>query len=233
MDITEFENKEKPKKKKSVVLKPDATEGETAWLTTYADMMTLLMTFFVFLLAISSPDEGKYKEMMRRLGDSLGAAEGAFEEVEEETLESIMNKIEAYIASENLTNDIILTQDSRGIVLYAGNDIAFETGDTTLLEDTKIFLNNISKILENVSYKILVEGHTDDIPIQSEKFPSNWELSANRAGSVVRHFLETGNISPSRLIPAGYADIKPRFAATPENRKRNRRLEIIILREKF
>lgn len=227
-------NSEKKIKKKDYGFFRSADEKEdSTWLITYADMMTLLLTFFVFLMSISTPEPAKYIEMMRRLGDALGAGKGAFEAVEEETLASIMQKIETYINSENLSNDIILTQDSRGIVLYASDNIFFKSGDTAFMDDAKIFFNNISKILKNVSYKILIEGHTDDVPIQSDKFPSNWELSANRAGSVVRYLINTGNISPSRLVPAGYADIKPRFPPTPENRAKNRRIEIIILKEKF
>lgn len=208
-------------------------DGSGDWILTYADMMTLLMTFFIFLLSISSPDPKKYQEMMRQVGEALGAGEGAFEAVEEETLESVMEKIETYIESENLTEDIFLTRDSRGVVIYTGSEIAFESGETELLEETEIFLKNLSKILNKSSYKIVIESHTDDVPFRSEKFPSNWELSANRAGAVVRYLINTGNISPSRLIPSGYAGFKPRFPSTPENRAKNQRIEIIILREKF
>lgn len=208
-------------------------DEDSSWLITYADMMTLLMTFFIFLLSISSPDPKKYQEMMRHVGDALGAGKGAFEAVEEETLGSIMKKIEAYIESENLTEDIFLTRDSRGIVIYTNSKIAFKSGETELLEGTEIFLKNLSKILKKSSYKILIEGHTDDVPFRSEKFPSNWELSANRAGAVVRYLINTGNISPARLIPSGYAGYKPRFQPTPENRAKNQRIEIVILRVKF
>tara|TARA_B100000315_G_scaffold83731_1_gene76760 strand:+ start:13773 stop:14474 length:702 start_codon:yes stop_codon:yes gene_type:complete len=208
-------------------------DDDPGWILTYADMTTLLMTFFIFLLSISSPDPKKYEEMMRRVGDALGGGEGAFEAVEEETLESIMKKIEGYIENENLTDDIVITKDPRGIVIYAGSFIAFESGETELLEATEIFLKNFSKILKKSSYKIIIEGHTDDVPFQSEKFPSNWELSANRAGAVVRFLINTGNISPSRLIPSGYAGFKPRFPSTPENRVKNQRIEIVVLREKF
>ncbi len=223
---------EKRARKNYGFFKEEEQADESAWLSTYADMMTLLLTFFVFLLAISSPDPKKYEEMMRRMGEALGAAEGAFEAVEEETLESIMEKIEAYIKSENLKDEIILTQDPRGIVIYGSNDVFFESGGTGLLEDPRVFLKNISKILKNSSYKVLIEGHTDDIPIQSAIFPSNWELSANRSSAVVRYFIETG-LSPSRLISSGYAEFRPRFPATPENRAKNRRVEIVVLREKF
>ncbi len=118
-------------------------------------------------------------------------------------------------------------------MIYAGSNIAFESEETKLLEPTEIFLKNLSKILKKSSYKIIIEGHTDDVPFQSKKFPSNWELSANRAGAVVRYLINTGNISPSRLIPSGYAGFKPRFPPTPENRVKNQRIEIVILREKF
>lgn len=233
MEKEEFNVKKKTAKKDYGFLKKDDQEEDSAWLLTYADLMTLLLTFFIFLLSISSPDTRKYHEMMRRLGDAFGAGEGAFEVVEEETLESVMNKIEGLITRENLERDIILTQDPRGIVLYSSNDIVFEPGKTVILEDTKLFLDNVSQILKNVSYKIIVEGHTDDVPIQTREFPSNWELSANRASAVVRYLIATDNIAPSRLIPAGYADVKPRFPPTPENRMRNSRIEFIVLREKF
>lgn len=212
---------------------PRGDDDSGAWVVTYADMTTLLLTFFIFLLSISSPDPKKYQEMMRHVGNALGAGEGAFEAVEEETLESIMKKIGAYIENENLTDTIVLTQDPRGIVIYAGSNIAFESGEANILEPTEIFLKNLSRILKKSSYKIIIESHTDDVPFQSKKFPSNWELSANRAGAIVRYLINTGNISPSRLIPSGYAGFKPRFPLTPENRVKNQRIEIVILREKF
>ena len=223
----------KRKKKNYGFFSSQAGDEDSAWLVTYSDMMTLLMTFLIFLLSISSPDPKKYKEMMRRVGDALGGGVGAFEAIEEETLESIMEKIEAYIESENLAEDIFLTQDPRGIVIYASSNIAFEPGKTELLEPTEIFLKNLSKILKKTSYKIVIESHTNDLPLESKEFSSNWELSANRAGAIVRYLINTGNISPSRLVPSGYAGFNPRFPATPENRVKNQRIEIVILREKF
>ena len=211
----------------------DGGEDDSSWLLTYGDMMTLLLTFFIFLLSISSPDPKKYEEMMRRVGDALGGGKGAFEEVEEETLESLMKKIEAYINSENLTENIFVARDPRGIVIYAGSNLTFEEGEAELLEETEIFLKNLSRILNKTSYKILIEGHTDDLPFQSERYPSNWELSTSRASAVARYLIKTENISPSRLIPSGYAGFKPRFPLTPENRAKNQRIEIIVMREKF
>ncbi|MBI3600596.1 MAG: OmpA family protein [Nitrospinae bacterium] len=98
-------------------------------------------------------------------------------------------------------------------------------------EEIKYFLESVNEIVKDVPYKILVEGHTDDVPIKTERFPSNWELSSSRASSVVKYFIEKG-IAPQRLSAVGYAEFKPRFPKTPENRPKNRRVEIIILRER-
>lgn len=208
-------------------------DKDSSWLIVYSDMMTLLMTFFVLLWSMSTPDPTKYKEMMRHVGDALGADKGGFEAVEEETLESLMKKIKTYIEGENLSNDIFIEKESRGVLIYTGSDIAFEPEGAELREETKIFLKNISKILKKSSYKITIEGHTDDVPFQSEKFPSNWELSTSRASAAARYFIDTGNIAPQRIITAGYAGFKPRFPATPENRAKNQRIEIIVMKEKF
>lgn len=207
---------------------------DSGWLYTYGDMMTLLMAFFVFLYAISDPDPKKYKEMMRLMGDALGGGQGSFEAIEEETLESLLKKMEAYIAGENLTDRITFTKDSRGVIMLAGNDSFFEEGDAVLLEDSEIILKHISKILSKSSYKILLEAHTDETPpLLSDKFSSNWQLSSNMASSVAEFLVEKGNISPSRIVTGGYAGFKPRYPVTPENREKNRRFEFVVLREKF
>ncbi len=204
---------------------------EMGWLITYGDMMTLLLTFFILLFSISSVDSEKYRFAMKALGDALGGTMP--EEIEfEEKLDQVKIEIEKIITDENLSRDMEITSDTRGIVLYARGGAFFKSGDTRILEDTKIFLRKVSSILKETTYKIVIEGHTDDIPINTERFPSNWELSSGRAGNVLRSFIEEG-ISPARLSAVGYAQYKPRFPPTPENRAKNRRVEIIILRERF
>ncbi|MFV1951177.1 MAG: flagellar motor protein MotB [Nitrospinota bacterium] len=204
---------------------------EMGWLITYGDMMTLLLTFFILLFSISSVDSEKYRFAMKALGDALGGTMP--EEIEfEERLDQVKIEIEKIITDENLSRDMEITSDTRGIVLYARGGAFFESGDTRILEDTKIFLRKVSSILKETTYKIVIEGHTDDIPINTERFPSNWELSSGRAGNVLRSFIEEG-ISPARLSAVGYAQYKPRFPPTPENRAKNRRVEIIILRDRF
>lgn len=202
------------------------------WVVTYADMMSLLLTFFILLLAISDFDPGKMDEMMKKLSEALGGPKAEIED-KISRMKKVYNKLEKIIQDENLTQDVELTSDSRGIVLYARGGILFKPGKAEFKDDAKYFLNGVAEVLRSAPNKILVEGHTDDVPIKTVKFPSNWELSAGRASAVIRSFIEKGGISPSRCQAVGYAQYKPRFPPIPENRPRNRRVEIILLHDRF
>ncbi|MBI3014494.1 MAG: OmpA family protein, partial [Candidatus Tectomicrobia bacterium] len=118
-----------------------------------------------------------------------------------------------------------------GIILYASGGVLFESGTSAIEGGFRPFLFRMADLLKRVPYKVLVEGHTDDVPINTPQYPSNWELSSGRASSVVRFFIEETGLPPQRFSAVGYASYKPRFELTPENRARNRRVEMIILKE--
>lgn len=202
-------------------------EGEERylWAVTFSDLMTQVLAFFILLLALTVPNAEVMKEVMEQIQSQFK------KKVEPTKLEVMEDKMEKLIVDENLTRDVHLTSDTRGIVLYGSGDLFFKSGDSELNEEIKYFLESINEIVKDVPYKILVEGHTDDVPIKTERFPSNWELSSARASSVVKYFIEKG-VAPQRLSAVGYAEFKPRFPKTPENRPKNRRVEIIILRER-
>ena len=202
-------------------------EGEESllWAVTFGDMMTQILAFFILILAISVPNAEKFKEAMEQIQSHFKKT------VEPTKLEVVQEQIEKIIVDENLTKDVHLTSDTRGIVLFASGDLFFKSGESELNTEIKYFLDSINDTIKDVPYKLLVEGHTDDIPIKTERFPSNWELSSARASSVVKYFIEKG-VAPVRLSAVGYAEYKPRFPKTPENRPQNRRVEIVILRER-
>ncbi len=202
------------------------------WIVTYADMMSLLLAFFILLLALGDFDPGKFDEMLKKMSEALGGMEQTTQETVDKTQE-VYNELEKLIKDENLTQDVELTSDTRGIVLFAKSGVMFQPGKATLQKDAKYFLNSVGEILKKAPNKILVEGHTDDVPIKTEKFPSNWELSSARAGAIIRYFIEKREITPARCQAVGYAQYKPRFPPIPENRPRNRRVEIILLQKKF
>jgi chemotaxis protein MotB len=205
---------------------------EARWLLSLSDLLTLLLTFFVMLFAISSPDQKKLTEMTQAMGSHLGVGtQRKIVAPNANPMEGVRTKVKSLITDNNLVNDVELTSDSRGIVLFSKGDFFFAPGGTELLPDTVLFLHKVAELIRKSPNMVLVEGHTDDVPTHSEKFPSNWELSTARAAAVVRYFIETEKLDPKQFIVSGYGEYKPRFPPTPENRGQNRRVEIVIMTE--
>lgn len=233
---------------------------DSIWLTTYGDVMSLILVFFVMLFAISNIDKNKFQAIASSLAIALGGknvigergyvgqsplhdksgigeniavdSESAKVEAELESLSKLAGDIKRLIKEEGMQEGVEVALDHRGVVLYAAGSAFFKSGEIEILDEAKPFLQKAMSLLKGVEYKILVEGHTDDVPIHNLKFASNWELSTGRATNVVRYFIEKGAIAPERLSAAGYAEFKPRYPHSPDNRAKNRRVEIIILREK-
>lgn len=201
---------------------------EARWLFSLSDLLTLLLTFFVMLFAISSPDAKKMAEMMESFGGAKGGAKKSAKDATDPM--GVVNKrVKTVVTDNNLVNDVDVGSDARGVVLFSRGDFFFTSGTAELLPDTKLFLNKVAEIVRSVPNTVLVEGHTDDVPTNTPIFPSNWELSTARAAAVVKFFVEQEKLDPKRFIVAGYGEFKPRFPVTPENRGKNRRVEIIIL----
>ncbi len=202
---------------------------EARWLLSLSDLLTLLLTFFVMLFAISTPDASKMAEMAKGMGGMMGGAKKAAPAAVD-PMGVTQVRIQAVITDNNLVNDVDMASDSRGIVLFSRGDFFFASGGAELLPDTKLFLKKVAAIIKTMPNTVLVEGHTDDVPTHTDIFPSNWELSTARAAMVVRYFVEEEKLDPKQFIVSGYAEYKPRFPPTPENRGKNRRVEIVIMR---
>jgi len=178
------------------------------WLTTYADMMTLLFAFFVMLYAMSSPDPVKLSQIEDAMEKESGRP-GSLQSLSDikENLEKIVNEL-------NMESTTNILSDPRGLILQLKGDICFLSGSTDIKEELKAILKVASKeILNNKSdfRMVVVEGHTDSDPITGDlrdKFPTNWELSASRAASVVNYLIDNG-VNSGRLQASGYADRWP------------------------
>lgn len=204
----------------------------TGWAVTLSDLMMLLVTFFVMMYSLSEPDAESYAQALKQIGDALGGK--SIVEKRSEPLEEAQQKLAQIITDNNLVNDVELTSDTRGLVLFSRGDFFFKSGQVQVMKETKIFLKMVAKIIRVMPYTVMVEGHTDDVPMSGKgAYPTNWELSTARAASVVRYFVEEQRLDPKRFIVAGYAEYKPRFPVRPENRPKNRRVEIIILKKKL
>jgi chemotaxis protein MotB len=228
------------------------------WLISYADFITLLFAFFVVMYAISSVNEGKYKVFSVSLNSAFKNASTDQPEAvilpvneQEALLKSLVDRRNARIAEEqrkqneqmqtmvkNLTQvmaslvkngQVSVSQSNRGVVLDINASTLFEPGEAELQPAAVRTLSSVAQILIQNQQAIEVEGHTDDVPIYTPQFPSNWELSAVRASSVVRLFIEKG-VAAERLTAVGKASYQPVASNdTAEGRTRNRRVTVTIL----
>ena len=224
-------------------------EEQTSWLVVFADMMTLLLVFFILLYTLSSFETGKYKTAVSKIKTQLenNSELTAFAELMElpETLDTqiIIEDITGLRSrKENLIKDInkfstagdksnnITTHILKGkiIVRIKGNAL-FKSSKAELNKEALPMLDEIVKVLfDYPEYNINIKGHTDDIPISTVKFPSNWELSAIRATSVLKHLINRG-INPERLTATGYGKTLPLVSNdTEEHRAINRRVEFVL-----
>lgn len=233
-------------------------EGAGEWLTTYADLVTLLMTFFVMLFAMSSMDAQKFREMIVSIQKSLGASPAVIElvapdtkpeeakpeerpalppDIPQELLQDIdkglLSDVQEFVEKTKLGEFIIVYREESRIVIQVEGQVFFASGEAALNPEALPILDDIVTIIQaHPQYQVNIKGHTDNIPIATALFPTNWELSAIRATTVLRHLID-GGVDPRRLTATGYGEVLPIAPNdTPENRSRNRRVEFVLEREK-
>ena len=220
------------------------------WMLTFADLAMLLLTFFVILLAMSSMDTKKLKNIMMH----FKAAAGVLEFSGPGEVFSLENFIHQYNGSDSLlvfdrkhflakieslsnikmkfsdiNDQLTLSENRRGVALDFHGNVLFNPGETTLRKEAYPILDFIAEAIETCPNNILIMGHTDDTPVRSKIYHSNWELSAYRGLSVLDYFLNKKGLSPSRFSVGGSGSSRPLYPnTTPNNRTLNRRVEIIF-----
>mgnify|MGYP000987938484 CR=1 FL=1 len=212
------------------------------WLTTYSDMVTLLLAFFVLLFAFSNVDEGKFSSIISAFQNYLGVlTEGQsilerpsplpfdYSDMGHRQLYELFEQMSDYIEQEGLQG-VELEIQERGLIIRFAEQVFFDLGQATLKPEALEILDNLADQLRELPNPLRVEGHTDDWPIRTSTFPSNWELSVHRATNVVRHLIEEDGFDPEKLSVAGYSEYRPiRPNDTAQNRALNRRVDIVIL----
>jgi len=208
------------------------------WLATFNDMVTLLLTFFVLLLSMSKLDVAKVKDAVYAINSAFGILNFGGKDsrvfkpfilpLEDRHLRFRERKRELARHINKIGNMDARVIDE-GVSVRLKEKLFFKTGMAEIEEKDYPSLKKLCSILQKNDCQIRVEGHTDDIPIETKRFPSNWELSVARAVNVVKYFISKGNISPERLSAAGYGDSKPLYPnVSDHNRELNRRVEIIL-----
>ena len=149
-------------------------------------------------------------------------------------LDELKTEIDAMFKDEKLMSEITTSIDARGLVISLNNAILFDSGSADIITKNENTLTKIAKIVNTLDNYIRIEGHTDDIPIKTATYPSNWELSTARAASVVRLFIDKCSVSPEKVVAVGYGEYKPiADNSTEAGRAKNRRIDIIVLSEKY
>jgi len=222
---------EEVKRKKNLHEEAAGEEAEP-WLLTYGDMMTLLMTFFVLLFSMSTIDPVK----LEQFGDSVGDALGGKQKTEKFSLAEIYKEVVNVIEEENLKGVVEVETSPKGVAIVLPSNISFASGSANL--DPRIFplLNKFESMMIKSVFPIAIEGHTDNDPISSPIYPSNWELSAARSAQVVRYYIARG-VPSDRLQAIAYSDTRPKALgatvaeanSTTDKRATNRRVEIFFL----
>ncbi|WP_291658949.1 OmpA family protein [Clostridium sp.] len=217
----------------------DEDESGEDWLATYADTITLLLTFFVLLYSMSTIDNEKLKALSEAfILEMNGKAASAIldfdngseivydddedlpeepsleEEVSKEDeylveLGKLYDKVEEFIIENNMQDEVTIAKTDQGVALQLKDNVLFETASAVLTQDSFTVLDKIYNLIYSLENKILIEGHTDSRPINTAEYPSNWELSTARAVNVVRYFIEKKGVTPERLSAAGYGEHKP------------------------
>lgn len=228
--------------------KKDETQprGSPGWMVTYGDMVTLLLTFFVMLFAFSEIDKAKYDQIAYSLRGALGGLPSVLERgrTPHEEAFSVLDPIAVvtpefeifYDALQELLEDgeladlIEIFMEDRGLVVSFKEKLVFDLGSAEIKPAARDLLRRVGEILARGENLIRVEGHTCDLPICTERFPSNWELSVGRATNVTRFLIEEARIAPHRLSATGYAEFRPVLPNdSEENRAQNRRVDIVLL----
>ena len=232
-----------------------SSPGAPAWMATFSDMMTLLLTFFILLYSMSSIDAQKFKEITQSLqsvlsgeaSSSIIEMEGPNEELpldnptyeeEEDELdpqisESTMemySQVKDYVETEGLQAEVTVSLNKSGVFVNIREAILFESGEAVIKDSGRSLLSDLEGLFLSFENEIVVEGHTDNVPHNSNEYDTNWELSAGRALAVVRYLSEEKSIPGGRLSAIGYGEYRPIVSNDTEaNRALSRRVNLLII----
>jgi chemotaxis protein MotB len=229
-------------------------EGAPAWMVTFADLVTLLLVFFILLFSISSVETEKFKSVLSSIQLALNDKHPVAQQIIIQTVsstteadiepilpqpivepekpsdkEQLLDDIENMILEQRLGKFVYVYTEGERIIIRIKGTILFPSGDVILFNDAVPIFEDIYYLFKKYAdYNIDIKGYTDNSPIATKQFPSNWELSAVRATTVLRFFIDQG-IDPTRMSATGYADLFPIASnTTEEGRAQNRRVEFVL-----
>ncbi len=233
-------------------------EGAPVWMATFADMMSLLLTFFVLILSFANMDVIKFSAAVESLRDALGNAIALQEfdgaprinpfDLDDAGLPRVVAlelcqtgpnssalraEVETLVQRLDLENLVEVDEAEGGVVVRVVGQLLFDAGSIELRPESFVLLNEIARLIAAVPELVSIEGHTDVTPAATGSGMSNWHLSTGRAISVLDYLTRVKNVDPKRLNVSGYAAMRPLLPNDSDaNRERNRRVEFVFRRAK-
>lgn len=232
-------------------------DGAERYLLTYADLMNLLLIFFIVLYSMSQVDSQKFQQLSTSLrsvfgeympGGTIGQQGSGTsllplnpsdsplpsplpQKVEQQRMGEVKDEVSKLIEAQHLNGDVTVNLEERGVVVSITAKLLFKSGSADIERDSIPVIENIGKMLLSLpGNHIRVEGHTDTDPIRTSFFPSNWELSSARATNVLRLLVEKSGINPTVISAVGYGEYRPKFPNDSEEHKAaNRRVDIVLV----
>ena len=213
-------------------------QASVHWSVPWSDLMMVMFVFFAILFyckkAESEPQKKlvtEYRAASMELYEKPFLTEPDFNFV---SPRQIYQSSKMVVKEVGLDSVEVVLQDDQSVKVSVLGPMLFDLGKAELRPETRTFLNAMAEVIKQNSYEIQVVGHTDDYPVSTELFPSNWELSAVRASQVARYLIEHGNLQPGRFTVIGHSKYRPRRPNTSnDNKALNRRVEIIITRNEY
>jgi len=221
-----------------------AVDVKTGWLTTFNDLMTLLLVFFVMIFAMSSKDTQMMRRFQQAMQEGRGVLEGQRGSPERQGPATALSPGPPDGAAIGMNAESILALASAAgiaaertsgddVRLTLENQVLFAFGQAEILPEGIAEIERLGKLLAPLPVAVQIEGHTDNIPIGNPHYPSNWELSTARAVNVLKVLAGRGNVDPRRLSAVGYGDARPLVPNdTAGHQARNRRVQVIVETEK-
>ncbi len=216
--------------------------GGMRWLLTYADMITLLLAFFIILFSISTINKVKLQRLVHDVGGGYNNVDainnppnGQNVAATKDDLQAMQSQLQTYITKNKVESQVQtkITREGKKrelVISLLSDKPAYDSGKADLTDSVKKILDQVYLQLKSRQNEVRVEGNTDNVPISNDQFPSNWELSSARATGVARYFVETKGLAPRRISALGYGEYRPKYPNdTDAHRAGNRRVDVVIL----
>lgn len=204
-----------------------SVESDDNWLITMSDVFSLLLVFFIMFYVMTKNGE-KDKGTQEQKALNVEVQNIVIKPEPVSSVEKIKTEMQSMISNLNIEDDVFVQAMNKEIIITMKEKVTFKPAEAVILKNSEPILDNIATIVKNYpSCMVEIDGHTDNVPIHTQLYPSNWELSVARATSVLKYFIDTHGIDPSRFYIKGNADLRPVAPNdTLEQKAQNRRVEI-------